>query len=71
MHRGRYKMKRKSEKGTEKIRREPPAVNSGGEVTLVRLALPLYGFDLRNYTRVVGRREINELLPGERSEFEF
>ena len=32
-------MKRKLEKGTEKIRREPPVFELGGEVTLVRLAL--------------------------------
>ena len=32
-------MKRKSEKGTEKIRREPPVVEFGGQVTLVSLAL--------------------------------
>ena len=32
-------MRRKYEKDTEKIRREPPVVEFGGEVTLVRLAL--------------------------------
>ena len=32
-------MKRKLEKGTEKIRWEPPVVEFGGEVTLVRLSL--------------------------------
>ena len=32
-------MKRKQEKGTEKIRREQPVVEFGGEVTLVRLPL--------------------------------
>ena len=32
-------MKKKLEKGTEKIRREPPIFEFGGEVTLVRLAL--------------------------------
>ena len=33
VHRGRYKMK--YEKSTETIRREPPVVEFGGEVTLV------------------------------------
>ena len=32
-------MKRKYEKGAEKIRRKPPVFELGGEVTLVRLAL--------------------------------
>ena len=32
-------MKRKSEKGTEKIRRVPPIFEIGAEVTLVRFAL--------------------------------
>ena len=32
-------MKRKQEKGTEKLRLELPVVGFGGEVTLVRLAL--------------------------------
>ena len=32
-------MNRKKEKGTEKMRREPPVFEFGGEVTVVRLAL--------------------------------
>ena len=39
VHRGRLKMRKKYEKGTEKKTREPPVFEFEGEVTFLRLAL--------------------------------
>ena len=42
-------MKRKYKNGTEKVRREPPVIEIGCELTLVRLALTRVNKDNDNY----------------------